>query len=50
VFAHPTRRRQTGHRTLGDALIGGVAWFMEATVITRNPDDFIAQGIPVLTY
>ena len=34
----------------GDALIGGVAWFLDATVITRNPDDFIAQGIPVLTY
>lgn len=51
-YAADTRRRrsQTSHRTLGDALIGGVAWFMEATVITRNPDDFIAQGIPVLTY
>jgi len=50
--AADTRRRrgQTSHRTLGDALIGGIAWFMEATVITRNPDDFIAQGIPVLTY
>lgn len=44
------RRGPTSHRTLGDALIGGVAWFMDATVITRNPDDFIAQGIPVLTY
>ena len=44
------RRGQTSHRTLGDALIGGVAWFIHATVITRNPDDFIAQGIPVLTY
>jgi predicted nucleic acid-binding protein len=44
------RRGQTSHRTLGDALIGGVAWFSDATVITRNPDDFIAQGIPVLTY
>lgn len=50
--AAETRRRrgQTSHRTLGDALIGGVAWSLEATVITRNPDDFIAQGIPVLTY
>ena len=44
------RRGQTSHRTLGDALIGGVARFMDATVITRNPDDFIAQGIPVLAY
>ena len=44
------RRGQTSRRTLGDALIGGTAWFSGATVITRNPDDFIAQGIPVLTY
>ena len=44
------RRGQTRHRTLGDALIGGVAWFLGATVITRNPDDFVAQGIPVLAY
>jgi predicted nucleic acid-binding protein len=51
-YAAETRRRrgQTSHRTLGDALIGGVAWSLDATVITRNPDDFIAQGIPVLTY
>ena len=51
-LAADTRRRrgQTSHRTLGDALIGGVAWFLNATVITRNPDDFVAQGIPVLTY
>jgi predicted nucleic acid-binding protein len=50
--AADTRRQhgQTSHRTLGDALIGGVAWFLDATVITRNPDDFVAQGIPVLTY
>lgn len=44
------RRGQTSHRTLGDALIGAVAWSIDATVITRNPDDFIAQGIAVLTY
>jgi predicted nucleic acid-binding protein len=51
-YAADTRRRrgEASHRTLGDALIGGVAWFMGATVITRNPDDFVAQGIPVLTY
>ncbi len=42
------RRGQTSHRTLGDALIGGVAWSLGATVVTRNPGDFIAQGIPVL--
>ncbi len=44
------RRGQTSHRTLGDALIGSIAWLTGATVITRNPDDFISQGIPVLTY
>ncbi|MBF6604746.1 MAG: PIN domain-containing protein [Chloroflexi bacterium] len=44
------RRGQTSHRTLGDALIGSVAWLIGATVITRNPDDFISQEIPVLTY
>jgi predicted nucleic acid-binding protein len=43
-------RGRTSQRTLGDALIGGVAWFLDATVITRNPEDFVAQGIPVLTY
>jgi predicted nucleic acid-binding protein len=35
---------------MGDALIAGFAWFSNATVVTRNPDDFVAQGIPVLTY
>jgi predicted nucleic acid-binding protein len=47
------RRRTAGKtspRTLGDALIAGVAWSNQATVVTRNPDDFIAQEIPVLTY
>ncbi len=44
------RRGQTSHRTLGDALIGSVARLTGATVITRNPDDLISQGIPVLTY
>ncbi len=43
-------RSATSHRTLGDALIAGVAWFLHATIVTRNPDDFVAQGIPVLTY
>ena len=43
-------RGATSRRTVGDALIAGVAWFNDATIVTRNPDDFIAQGIPVLTY
>jgi predicted nucleic acid-binding protein len=37
-------------RTLGDAIIAGVAWSLGATVVTRNPDDFVRMGVPVLTY
>lgn len=49
--AESRRNRGTqSHRTLGDALIGAVAWSLGATVVTRNPDDFVRQGIPVLTY
>ena len=43
-------RGATSRRTVGDALIAGVAWFNDATIVTRNPDDFIAQGVPVLVY
>jgi predicted nucleic acid-binding protein len=43
-------RRAVGPRSLADALIGGVAWSLGATVVTRNPKDFEAQGIPVLAY
>jgi predicted nucleic acid-binding protein len=43
-------RRATGPRSLGDAIIGGVAWSLEATVVTRNPRDFESQGVPVLAY
>jgi predicted nucleic acid-binding protein len=43
-------RRATGPRSLGDALIAGVAWSFAATVVTRNPDDFVRMGIPVLAY
>ena len=39
-----------GPRSLGDALIGGVAMAMGATVVTRNPDDFVRMGVPVLAY
>lgn len=44
------RRAAGGARSLGDALVGGVAWALEATVVTRNPDDFTRQGIRVLPY
>jgi predicted nucleic acid-binding protein len=33
-----------------DAIIAGVAWFGDATVVTRNPRDFEVQGVPVLAY
>jgi predicted nucleic acid-binding protein len=43
-------RGATGPRSLGDALIAGVAWSFGATVVTRNPDDFVRMGVPVLAY
>ncbi len=43
-------RRATGPRSLADAIIAGVAWFNDATVVTRNPADFERQGVPVLAY
>ena len=42
--------RQTSPRRLGDALIAGVAWFHDATVVSRNPKDFEIQGVRVLGY
>ena len=44
------RRQATGPRSLADAIIGGVAWFHDATVVTRNPRDFEVQGVRVLGY
>ncbi|MEX2183043.1 MAG: PIN domain-containing protein [Chloroflexota bacterium] len=43
-------RRAAGPRSLGDAIIGGVAWSLGATVVTRNPRDFESQGVPVIAY
>jgi predicted nucleic acid-binding protein len=43
-------RRAAGPRSLADAIIAGVASSLEATVVTRNPRDFEAQGIRVLAY
>jgi predicted nucleic acid-binding protein len=43
-------RGAAGPRTLGDALIAGVAWSLGATIVTRNPDDFLRMGVPVLAY
>jgi len=44
------RRRVSGPRSLADAIIAGVADHLGATVVTRNPRDFEAQGVPVLAY
>ena len=51
-WAGESRRRRlaTGPRSLADAIIAGVAWFNDATVVTRNPRDFEVQGVPVLAY
>ena len=44
------RLRRTSPGQLGDAIIAGVAWFNDATVVTRNPADFEVQGVRVLGY
>lgn len=44
------RRNKTSRRSLADAMIAGFAWSNKATIVTRNPRDFEAQGVPVLTY
>jgi predicted nucleic acid-binding protein len=52
VWAADSRRqrRATGPRSLADAIIAGVAWTIDATVVTRNPRDFEVQGVRVLGY
>lgn len=51
-WAGASRRRlsRSSPRQLGDAIIAGVAWFHDATVVTRNPHDFEVQGVRVLDY
>ncbi len=51
-WAGASRRRlsRSSPRQLGDAIIAGVAWFNDATVVTRNPRDFDIQGVRVLGY
>jgi predicted nucleic acid-binding protein len=44
------RLRRSSPRHLGDAIIAGVAWFNDATVVTRNPRDFEIQGVRALGY
>jgi predicted nucleic acid-binding protein len=43
-------RGATAPRTLGDAIIAAIAWSFGAAVVTRNPDDFVRMGVPVLAY
>lgn len=52
IRAGEGRRRlgRTSPRGLADALIAGVAWFNDAIVVTRNPQDFEIQGVRVLGY
>jgi len=43
-------RSTPGARSLADALIGATARSLDATVVTRNPRDFVRLGTEVLTY
>ncbi|OGO59411.1 MAG: hypothetical protein A2V85_08815 [Chloroflexi bacterium RBG_16_72_14] len=51
-WAGASRRRlaHTSRRQLGDAIVAAVAVDLGATVVTRNPRGFEAQGVPVLAY
>ena len=46
------RERHTagGTRALGDALLAGIAFELNAIVVTRNGRDFVRQGIETLEY
>ena len=46
VVAHESGAKES----LGDALIAGLAWRLDATVVTRNARDFRRLGVPVLEY
>ena len=50
--AESRRQRHSagGKRSLGDALIAGIAASLKATIVTRNRSDFERQGVAVLTY
>jgi predicted nucleic acid-binding protein len=44
------RHEAGGKRSLGDALVAGVAVALGATVVTRNRPDYTRQGIAVREY
>ena len=43
-------RGSTAGRSLADAIIAGVATYLGATVVTRNPADYARLGVQVLAY
>ncbi len=47
--ARRERTRYSRHR-LADAIVAGVAWSLDAVIVTRNPKDFEGQGVGVLAY
>ncbi len=60
MSTHPEAARWAGEvagprgsiagRSLADAIIAGVATYLEATVVTRNPADYARLGVQVLAY
>jgi hypothetical protein len=43
-------RNVTSDRSLPDAIIAGVAWALDATVVTRNAKDFEKLSVQALAY
>ena len=43
-------RSAPGARSLADALIAATAWSLGATIVTRNPRDFVRLGTQVREY
>lgn len=52
AHAGELRRRagRSGDHSLGDALIAATAERLDATIVTRNADDYAAYKVPVLGY
>jgi predicted nucleic acid-binding protein len=43
-------RSSPGARSLADCLIAASAWRLGATIVTRNPRDFVRLGASILRY